>query len=420
MLSAVALAREIETGAATAADIIDRCKAAIDDQESLIGAFETLDLDAARFNAEKAEGPLFGLPVGVKDIIDTADLPTRSGSPIYLQNQPATDAAIVSLVKRAGGVVAGKTVTTEFAFFQPGKTRNPRVPGHTPGGSSSGSAAAVAAGMLPLAIGTQTGGSVIRPASFCGVAGYKPTFTMLPTVGMKTFSWTLDTMGLFGAGVADAAFFAAALTGRDLRVDGTELKAPRIGIAQTHIWHEASGEMRVAVETAARLAEKAGASIREVTLARSFSDAFAAHQTIQDYEVNQALAFERDRHGEALSLILRDTLDAGRAIAPEDYDHALAQAGKGRHALGEAFADVDVLLTPSAPGAAPEGLASTGSSIFNRLWTLMGTPTVNVPGLANGRGLPLGVQIVAPRGKDRRALEAAAWLEGVLAGAPAI
>ena len=420
MLSALSLIREIEAGTATPATVLDRCKAAIEAREDVVGAFEHLDLDQARARAGRVQGPLRGLPVGVKDIIDTAAMPTGYGSPIYAHHRPAADAAIVSLVERAGGVIAGKTVTTEFAFFKPGKTRNPHVPGHTPGGSSSGSAAAIAAGMLPLSIGTQTGGSVVRPASFCGVSGYKPTAGVLPSVGMKTFSWTLDTMGVFAASAADAAVFVAAMTGRELRVDRLQPAAPRIGLARTHLWHEATGEMHVALETAGRLAEKAGATVVDLDLAGVFAEAFAAHQTIQDFEAAQALAYERDHHGEALSPLLRETLDAGAAILPDAYDRALADAGRARHALGNLFADVDVLLTPSAPGAAPEGLASTGSSIFNRLWTLMGTPAVNVAGLFNGKGLPLGVQIVAPRGRDRQALAAAAWLEPLLGSATRI
>lgn len=415
MLSAVALISEIKAGTRTAADIVEACGAAIDADESLIGAFTHLDRAAAAREASLADGPLRGLPVAVKDVFETADMPTGHGSPIYAGHRPDKDASIVSLTRRAGGAVLGKSVTTEFAFFEPGKTRNPRNPGHTPGGSSSGSAAAIAAGMAPLAIGTQTGGSVVRPASFCGIAGYKPTFGMLPTVGMKAFSWSLDTVGVFGAGVADAALFAAALSERDLVPDKSEIRAPRIGLVKTHLWDEATGEMRAAVEKTAGLAADAGACVEEIHLAGEYAEAFAAHQIIQDFEACRALAFERDRHGDILSPLLRDTLDAGRAIDPETYDAAKRTARMARAGLGEIFDRVDILLTPSAPGAAPEGLGTTGSSIFNRLWTLMGTPCVNVPGIDNDRGLPLGMQIVGPAGHDRSTLAAAIWLEGVLA-----
>ncbi len=420
ILSAAALLADIEAGRITPAAIVERCREAIAAHEATIGAFVCHDLEGARIEAARATGPLMGLPVGIKDIIDTGTFPTGHGSPIYAGNRPAADAPVVSLVRRAGGAIAGKTVTTEFAFFHAGKTRNPRNLAHTPGGSSSGSAAAVAAGMLPLAVGTQTGGSVVRPAAFCGIAGYKPTFGMLPSVGMKTFSWSLDTMGVFGAGVADAALFAAALCGRDLRVEGPPSDTPRIGLVRTHLWQEASGEMQRAVETAAEHAAKAGARVFDVDLARIFSDAFCAHQTIQDFEAARALAWELDLHAAELSPLLRQTLEAGAAITPDAYDRAQACASRARHALAALFTDIDVLLTPSAPGAAPEGLESTGSSIFNRLWTLMGTPALNVPGLLDQRGLPLGVQLVAPRGADRLLLEAGAWLEARLADAPTI
>ncbi|MCW2307072.1 amidase [Rhodobium gokarnense] len=411
MLSAAKLVADIRAGKTRIGEVLAQVFDTIDAEEELIGAFEAIDHGAAR---PPASGALCGLPVGIKDIFDTADMPSTYGSPIYAGHMARTDAAIVSLCRRAGATVIGKTVTTEFAFMQAGRTRNPRNPAHSPGGSSSGSAAAVAAGMLPLAVGTQTGGSVVRPASFCGIAGYKPTFGLLPTVGMKTFSWTLDTVGLFGAGVVDAALFAALLTGRDLTV-GEELPPPRIGVVETHLWNEASGEMRAAVGEAARLAADAGARVETLQLAGTYADAFAAHQVIQDFEANLALSYERDNHSDELSAILREMLDAGDAITPEAYDAAQATARSGRHGLGKVFADVDVILTPSAPGAAPEGLGSTGSSIFNRLWTLMGTPAVNVPGLASDKGLPLGVQIVGPVRADRTTLAAAAWLERVIA-----
>ena len=223
MLSALELARRIEAGALSPRAVVELCAEAIATHENEIGAFAALDLDAARQRAEQQQLallPLRGLPVGIKDIFDTADLPTAYGSPIYAGHRPKADAAMVMLIRRAGGLVLGKTVTTEFASLEPARTRNPRNPAHTPGGSSSGSAAAVAAGMLPLALGSQTGGSVIRPAAFCGVAGFKPSYRLLPTVGMKCFSWSLDTVGLFGASVPDVAFAAAAMSGRDLRVDG--------------------------------------------------------------------------------------------------------------------------------------------------------------------------------------------------------
>src|SRR5262245_29181213 len=286
MLSALDLARRIEAGDLKPQAALDLCAQAFAEHEATIGAFATLDLETARHAANAASIaalPLRGLPVGIKDIFDTADFTTSYGSSIYAGHRPKADSAMVSLVRRAGGIVPGKTVTTEFASLVPAGTRNPRNPAHTPGGSSSGSAAAVAAGMLPLALGSQTGGSVIRPAAFCGVAGFKPSFRLLPTVGMKCFSWSLDTVGLFAKGVADVAFAAAAITGRDLRVDERSPAMPVIAIVRAH-WDKASAAMQDAVERAARAAETAGAKIRELELPPIFAEATDAHRTIADYE----------------------------------------------------------------------------------------------------------------------------------------
>jgi len=414
MLSALDLARRIEAGALTPRAAVDLCAQAIAAREHEIGAFAALDLEAARRGAGRPDlvrSPLRGLAVGIKDIFDTADFPTAYGSPIYAGHRPKSDAAMVMLVRRAGGIVLGKTVTTEFASLQPAQTRNPRNPAHTPGGSSSGSAAAVAAGMLPFALGSQTGGSVIRPAAFCGVAGFKPSYRLLPAVGMKCFSWSLDTVGLFAAGVADVAFAAAAISGRDLRVDGRPPAAPTFALVRTQLWHEASAPMQNALERAALAAENAGAKIKELDLPPIFDDAMRAQRIIQDYEAFRALAFEYDDHRDRLGPALRRLLDDAAAIDTDAYDDARRTTRRARQALVELLADGEVMLTPSAPGAAPLGLGSTGEPTFNRLWTLLGSPCVNVPGLSDPAGLPLGVQIVARFGRDRFALSAAAVLE---------
>ncbi|MEA2995511.1 MAG: hypothetical protein QOG74_1060 [Alphaproteobacteria bacterium] len=416
MLSALDLARRIEAGALTPAAVIDLCAQAIDAREAEIGAFVSLDLAGARRQAQApglAALPLRGLPVGVKDIFDTADFATEFGSPIYKGNRPRQDAALVALVRRAGGLVLGKTVTTEFAFLQPAKTRNPHDPARSPGGSSSGSAAGVAAGMFPIAIGSQTGGSVIRPAAYCGVAGFKPSYRLLPTPGIKHFSVYLDTAGLFAASVADVAYAAAAITGRALRVDQDTPAAPRIGLARTHVWDEASAAMQGAVENAAKAAADAGARVSEPAWPPLLRDAFMAHPTIQDYEAYRTLAFEYDRHRDALSPILRAMLDKAAAITADEYDAARRTVKRARQALADLMADIDVLLTPSAPSAAP-GPETTGPAIFNRLWTLMGTPCVNVPGLKDPSGLPLGVQIVGRFGRDHQALMGARFLQQAL------
>jgi Asp-tRNA(Asn)/Glu-tRNA(Gln) amidotransferase A subunit family amidase len=419
MLSAIDLARRIDTGELTPAAVIEICATAIAAHEKDIGAFAVLDLGRAKRAAEdsRLSGlPLRGLPVGIKDIFDTADFATEFGSPIYAGRRPLSDSVLVSMVRRAGGIILGKTVTTEFASLQPAGTRNPHNLAHSPGGSSSGSAAGVAAGMLPLAFGSQTGGSVIRPAAYCGVAGFKPSFKLLPTLGMKGFSWYLDTAGIFGAGVADVAFGAAAITGRDLRVDQKKSAPPRIALVRSHIWGDASAPMRQAVDLAAANSKAAGANVTEIVLPPIFEDAFRAHGTIQDYEAFRALAFEYDHHRGEMGPILRQQLDEAASLTVDAYDDARRITKRARQTLAELMADTDVLLTPSAPGAAPKGLSSTGASIFNRLWTLLGTPCVNVPGLVDDTGLPIGVQIVGRFGRDRLALEAALFLEGVIAG----
>ena len=420
MLSALELAGRIEDGELAPADVVDLCAEAIARREDEVGAFAILDVERMRKRAqdraaELIAAPLRGLPVGVKDLYDTADFPTAYGSPIYAGHRPASDAALVSMIRRAGGLILGKTVMTELAFIDPAGTRNPHHPEHTPGGSSSGSAAAVAAGMLPIAVGTQTAGSIIRPAAFCGVAGYKPSFKLLPMVGCKPFAWSLDTAGLFAARVADVAFAAAGITGRDLRVDRAQPAAPRIALVRTHVWPEASDAMQSAVEDAARLAERAGAKVAEVRLPPIFEDAFRAHGTIQDYEAYRALAFEYDHHRDRIGSKLCAMLDEAGKIAAVDYDAARRTARRARQALADLMTDTDVLITPSAPGAAPKTLDSTGVPIFNRLWTLMGAPCINVAGEVDSARLPLGVQIVGRFARDRAALEAALFVEQAIA-----
>jgi Asp-tRNA(Asn)/Glu-tRNA(Gln) amidotransferase A subunit family amidase len=417
MLSALDLARRIEAGELTPRAVVDMCAEAIAARDKEVGAFVVLDLVAARRAAENPKlpsTPLRGLPVGFKDIFDTADFPTQYGSPIYAGFQPRADAAAVALTLRAGGIVIGKTATTEFATMVPAVTRNPHNLAHTPGGSSSGSCAAVAAGMLPIAFGTQTAGSVIRPAAFCGVTGFKPSYRLIPTAGIKDVAWHLDTAGVFGSGVADVAFVTAAVTGRDLRVDRSTPAPPRIAFARTHLWPQASPAMQQALESAAQSAAAAGAKVVDLTLPPILEEAYAAQFVIQDYETFRSRAFEYDRHRDQLGKELRESLDAAAAINADTYDAARRTSSRARQVFADTMADYDVILTPSAPGAAPHGLGSTGNPMFNRLWTLMGTPCVNVPGLSEGE-LPLGIQIVGRFGRDRAALEAALFLERAIA-----
>jgi Asp-tRNA(Asn)/Glu-tRNA(Gln) amidotransferase A subunit family amidase len=418
MLSALALTRRVEAGELTPRKLVEICAEAIDAREKEVGAFATLDLAAARRAAEDprlVSSPLCGLPVAFKDIFDTADLPTQYGSPVYAGHRPAADASAVVMTRQAGGIVIGKTVTTQFASLVPSVTRNPRNLAHTPGGSSAGSAAAVAAGMVPIAFGTQTAGSVIRPAAFCGVAAFKPSYRLIPMVGVKDVAWHLDTAGLFGASVADVAFATAAILQRDLRVDSTTPASPRVALARTHLWPQASPAMQRAVETAAQIAQAAGAKVSELTLSPIVEDAYEAQFAIQDYENIRALAFEYERHRDRIDPLLRTQLERASAISADEYDAARRLASRGRQLLADAMADYDVILTPSAQGAAPHGFATTGDPMFNRLWTLMGAPCVNVVGLNDDNGLPLGIQIVGRFGRDRVALEAALFLEQAIA-----
>jgi Asp-tRNA(Asn)/Glu-tRNA(Gln) amidotransferase A subunit family amidase len=417
MLSLLDLVRRLDAGEIKLHAVVELCAEAIAAREPEIHAFVALDIDAARKAADQprlSSLPLRGLPLGIKDIYDTVDLPTQYGSPIYTGYRPRADAAAVTFARRAGGVVLGKTVTTEFASLVPGVTRNPRNLAHTPGGSSSGSAAAVAAAMLPLALGSQTAGSVIRPAAFCGVAGFKPSYRLIPTVGMKCYAWHLDTVGLFAASVADVAYAAAAITERPLRVDEKTPAAPRIGIVRTHLWSKASAAMHTAIDTAARAAEANGATVADQEMPEILQEAYRAQFVIQDFEAFRSLAFEYDNHRDQIGQLLREQLDRAAAITVEEYDAARRTASRARQSLGDFMRDIDVILTPSAPGAALRGLGSTGDPAFNRLWTLMGTPCVNVPGLSEG-GLPLGVQVVGDFGCDREVLEAALFMERAIA-----
>jgi len=410
MISIVDLQRRIDSGELSADEAIAQSLEAINDQDGMIGAF------VCRAEAPRAQsaGRLRGIAVGIKDIIDTSDLPTEMGSPIYRGFQPRADAAVVMMLKRAGATIVGKTSTTAFASLDPSPTLNPRNPNHTPGGSSSGSAAAVAAGMIPLALGTQTGGSVIRPASFCGVAAIKPSFHLVPKVGVKCYSWTLDTLGLFAAGVKDLALALSAITNRSELLTLATVKAPRIGLVTQSFAGAPDEAGAEALRIAAGAAERAGASVRELGLPEIVAEAWRIQPIVQEFEAHQALAWEYRTHHEAMPPILRAKLDETVGLTPADYDAAREIAGRAREALAQVFEGIDILLTLSAPGAAPKGLASTGDARFNRVWTLMGVPCVNVPGYVAEGGLPVGVQIIARHGDDAGAMASARFVEEAL------
>jgi Asp-tRNA(Asn)/Glu-tRNA(Gln) amidotransferase A subunit family amidase len=357
---------------------------------------------------------LHGLPLGVKDLIDTADMPTAYGSSVYAGHRPRADAACVALARAAGALVLGKTVTTEFAWFYPGKTANPHNVLHTPGGSSSGSAAAVADCMVPLAYGTQTAGSVIRPASYCGIVGYKPTHGTLPRAGIKPLSDSLDTLGTLTRTVADAALFVSAVSGRDL-LPKPLTQPPRVGLCRTHEWNAALPATEAAIENAASALGRAGAKLTQITLPQIFAKVTQAQIDIMNYEIYAALACERLQHYAGLSDKLKQLLDSARRCDAARYDAAQALVASCRRQSDEVFADADVLLAPSAPGEAPAGLAATGDPIFCRMWTVLHVPAINLPCSLGPQGLPVGVQIIGRRGDDARALAVAAWVHQRLA-----
>ncbi|OAF15369.1 amidase [Bradyrhizobium centrolobii] len=411
MISLADLQRRIEAGELSPDAAIVQSLEAIETREKDVRAF------VCRASSAKAQasGPLRGIAVGIKDIIDTADFPTEMGSQIYRGWQPRSDAPVVMMLKRAGATIIGKTTTTAFASRDPTPTLNPHNPGHSPGGSSSGSAAAVGAGMVPLALGTQTGGSVIRPAAYCGVAAIKPSFRMLPTVGVKCYSWALDTVGLFGARAEDLARGLLAMTGRTEFSDIVAVRSPRIGVVRQDFAGPVEPAAEQGLQAAIKAAERAGASVETVDVPEAVREAWRIHPIIQDFEAHRALAWEFSERHDEIAPMLRASLDATVGLTPKEYDEARRIGRRGRRELGEVFEGVDVLLTYSAPGTAPaKELATTGDPRYNRLWTLMGNPCVNVPVLKVG-GLPIGVQVIARFGNDPGALAVARFLEEALA-----
>ena len=418
--SAGALLTALASRQLSAETVARACLERIAELEPTVHAFAHLDPDRVLAEARELDhgpvrGPLHGLPLGIKDVMDTNDMPTAYGSPIYAGHRPAADAAVVSVARSRGALIFGKTVTTEFACFPPGPTANPRNPAHTPGGSSSGSAAAVAGGMLPAALGTQTAGSVIRPAAFCGVVGYKPTYGTLPRVGVKMISDTLDTVGLFANSVADVALVCAALSGRQALRVADRLAAPKLAVCLTPQWPMAEPETKDLFEKLPEKISKAGARCGTRSLPATFDGLEAAHAPVWEYEMARCLADEHRRHRDRIREPLRSQLERGWTIAPERYDAAAKLARDCRAALADALDGIDALVVPSARGEAPKGLEVTGDPVFNRIWTLLHAPAVQVPLGTGPNGLPLGVQLVGRIGDDARVLAAAAWLEQTLA-----
>ena len=416
-------AREIAAGRLSAEALVAACLDRIAAREPVVGAWHHLDPEAAlaaarRCDAAAPSGPLHGVPIAVKDLIDTADMPTGYGSAIYQRHRPAADAACVALARAAGAIVLGKTVTTEFACFTPGKTANPRHPAHTPGGSSSGSAAAVADFMVPLAFGTQTAGSVIRPASFCGVVGYKPSFGTIPRAGVKMLADSLDTIGTMARTVADAAFLAGIVAGRpELRDIEGPAAPPRFGFYRTPMWDEADASTEAALDHARAALERAGARVDDIAVPAAHRGLTEAQETIMGFELVRGLAYERLQHSAELSPRLAQQLDAGMTVGADAYDAAVAQTVAARDGLDAFFGPCDAVLAPAAPGEAPRGLGYTGNPVFNRMWTLLGVPCVTLPAVRGDGGLPTGIQLVGRRGADARLMAAALFAERALKAA---
>jgi Asp-tRNA(Asn)/Glu-tRNA(Gln) amidotransferase A subunit family amidase len=419
-LGASEAARRIAAGTLSSEELVAAHLDRISQRDGDVQAWVYCNPEAALAQARKVDrnkirGPLAGVPVGFKDVIDTVDMPTGYNSPIYRDYTPHIDAACAAMVRRAGGIVMGKTVTTEFASRTPGPTRNPLNLAHTPGGSSSGSAAAVADFMVPLAFGTQTGGSTIRPAAYCGIVGYKPSFGTINRAGLKQLAESLDTIGVMARTVEDCALLTHAVSARPLPdFTTTPVQAPRIGLFRTTRWQDAAPAAQGALENAAAALAKKGARVSDITLPAEFDRLYEDQIMIMNFEAARALAHERFTHPELLSDHLRNKLEEYWNKPRAPYSEAMQRARDCRRMFVQPFTDVDVLLTPGAPGEAPQGITGTGNSLFNRMWTLLGVPCVTVPAGTGPQGLPLGVQIVGSYDDDERTLRISEWVRQAL------
>ncbi|MEE8074910.1 MAG: amidase [Candidatus Binatia bacterium] len=420
-LSASEALGRIREGNLTSEALVRSCLEQIESRDAHVKAWVYLDRDHALAQARRCDraanrGPIHGIPFAAKDIMDTADMPTEYGSPIYSGNRPMSDAACLALSRAAGGVLLGKTVTTEFASRFPwGKTTNPHNPKHTPGGSSSGSAAAVADFMVPMAFGTQTLGSVIRPAAFCGCIGYKPSYGEVSTMGVKENTGSFDTVGLFGRSVEDLPLFRAAVTGFEPKaLAPVPVGDLSIGLCRTMFWDRAEDYTKILLEDAAGQLAKAGAKVSDLDLGGPFTDFETMGRRINDYEFSRALSWERGHHWELLSEFQRGKLAAWLDVSYEQYREAQAAMAECRRYLDQAMKGFDLLLTPSAVGEAPEGLANTGDTSFNILSTWTHTPCVTLPVFTGPSGLPVGIQLVGHRNQDHRLFEATLAVDSVL------
>ncbi len=429
-LSAAEAGQKIRAGQITSTELAEACLDRIEEREDAVQAWAFLDTDLVRAQAEalhdhrasgKPTGPLHGLPVAVKDIIDTASMPTENGTALDAGRVPGADAVLVAQLKAAGAVIMGKAVTTELAYFSPGKTRNPHDPARTPGGSSSGSAAAVAAGMVPLAVGTQTAGSVIRPAAFCGIVGFKPTRGLISRQGVLCQAHTLDTVGVFARSVPDAALIAETLAAFDPQsgemprptppllatAESEPPVEPNFAFVKQPAWEKADADTR---DGFAEITEFLGGQCEEVPLPSPFADVLDIHQLIQVTELAKHFNRYVERGRDRLSNKLLAAIDEGASTLARDYLAAQDRIGVYNAVLDEIFDNFDAIITPAAPGEAPADLTQTGDPAFCSIWTLCGVPAVTLPLLQGANGMPMGVQLVGPAGDDARLLRTARWL----------
>ncbi len=436
LMGAAEAAAAIRDGLCTSEELVSACLRKIEQLEEQVQAWAFIDPELALEQARAADlalqagrslGPLHGVPVGVKDIFDTRDMPTEDGTLLHSGRRPLEDATAISRLREAGAIILGKTVTTELAVFSPGKTRNPHDLTRTPGGSSSGSAAAVAAGMVPLAIGTQTNGSMIRPASFCGVYGFKPTFGLISRHLVLQQSQPLDQVGVFGRSIEDVALLAEALIGFDAHDPDTTLQArptlvatqaedppvqPRLAFVKTPVWEKADNATREAFQELAGQLEE---DIQEFDLPAEFDQAHELHRIVMEADLARSFEPEYRDGRDQLSEILAGMIERGQKVLAVDYNNAVAAADELYGGLDKLFEFHDAIITPATVGEAPAGLESTGSPIFCTIWTFCGMPSISLPLLVGENGLPLGVQLVGQRGDDARLLRTARWLVQQLA-----
>ncbi len=421
-LSASQAAAQIRAGTLGCEDLMLSCLARIAQREPQVGAWQFLDSTRALERARAADklpprGPLHGIPVGIKDIMDTVDMPTTLGSPMYAKRQPDWDAACVAALRAAGAIVVGKTVSTEFAYFQPGKTRNPHNLLHTPGGSSSGSAAAVADCMVPVALGSQTAASVTRPAAFCGVYGYKASHGEFSLSGIRPFAESLDSLGVLSRSVDDIVLLRTVLLGGPHTERQPLARPARLAVCRTPQWSQAEPQAQQALETLLQACRKAGAVVSELDLPAQFAGLIDAQKTIMAYEAAHNYVFETASCPEQLSAAFSALTDAGRGISRDHYASAKREVVQAKRVLRNMAAELDAWISPAAIGEAPLATSGTGDPVMSRMWTALQGPSLCVPLGRGAQGLPLAAQLVALPGHDDDLLQIGQWVGTLLESA---